>query len=195
VAILSPVKHFVCRSIGRDRETRGRNRTAIIHNPGAKRHDRSTATSSEVVDLIGGGAWTRTTDLRIMSPKARGENTLVAGLNLAERGKVRQDAQPRRNCEGYGGFRECSFIAVESENIWANRESFLLAPRRHASQSGRYPFGSEPHLYGRLRRPTSDSARYLIREPLSSIAEKLSAFWICTDSSQRCCERSSYRRT
>jgi hypothetical protein len=52
---------------------------------------------------------------------------------------VRQDAQPRRNCEDHGGFCECSFIAVESENIWANRKSFLLAPRRHASQSGRYP--------------------------------------------------------
>ena len=30
--------------------------------------DRSTAIPSEVVDLIGGGAWTRTTDLRIMRP-------------------------------------------------------------------------------------------------------------------------------
>ena len=28
--------------------------------------------------------------------------------------------------------------------IWANRKSFLLTPRRHARQSGRYPFGSEP---------------------------------------------------
>ena len=42
--------------------------------------------------------------------------------------------------------------------IWANRKSFLLAPRRHASQSGRYPVRIRAALYGRLRHPTSDSA-------------------------------------
>jgi hypothetical protein len=43
--------------------------------------------------------------------------------------------------------------------IWANRKSFLLAPRRHASQSGRYHVRIRAALYGRLRQPTSDSAR------------------------------------
>src|SRR5216684_7612558 len=43
--------------------------------------------------------------------------------------------------------------------IWANRKSFLLAPRRYASQSGRYPIGIRTALYGRLRQSTTDSAR------------------------------------
>jgi hypothetical protein len=49
--------------------------------------------------------------------------------------------------------------------IWANRKSFLLAPRRHASQSGRYPVRIRAALYGRLRsqRATRPVNRPLVR--------------------------------
>jgi hypothetical protein len=51
----------------------------------------------QVVEESGGGGWTRTNDLRIMRPKPSVENVVVAGLNSADCGKVRQDARPRRN--------------------------------------------------------------------------------------------------
>jgi hypothetical protein len=55
---------------------------------------------AEVAELIGGGGWTRTNDLRIMRPV-----TPVAGkedkrLSSADSGKVQQNPQPRRNRKG-----------------------------------------------------------------------------------------------
>jgi hypothetical protein len=62
-----------------------------------QRHDRSTAIPSEVVDLIGGGAWTRTTDLRIMSQKSAADSTQLQQDSSADSGKVLQNPQPPRN--------------------------------------------------------------------------------------------------
>jgi hypothetical protein len=44
--------------------------------------------------------------------------------------------------------------------IWANRKSFLLAPRRHAARVESSPFGFKPPLHGKLRQSTSDSASW-----------------------------------
>jgi hypothetical protein len=53
--------------------------------------------STEVADLIGGGGWTRTNDLRIMSPEAPIADKEDKALSSAESGKVLQNRQPPRN--------------------------------------------------------------------------------------------------
>jgi hypothetical protein len=51
---------------------------------------------SEVIDLIGGGAWTRTTDLRIMSRPAVAESSQLQQDSSADSGKVLQNPHPPR---------------------------------------------------------------------------------------------------
>jgi hypothetical protein len=51
----------------------------------------------QAADLIGGGAWTRTTDLRIMRPEAPTASKEDKELSSAESGKVLQNPQPPRN--------------------------------------------------------------------------------------------------
>jgi hypothetical protein len=48
---------------------------------------------------FGGGAWTRTTDLRIMSSEPPVADKEDKGLSSAESGKVPQNPQPPRNKE------------------------------------------------------------------------------------------------
>ena len=50
------------------RGTKRKNRAHESASPAQVTQNRDTAISPEVVDLIGGGGWTRTTDLRIMRP-------------------------------------------------------------------------------------------------------------------------------
>jgi len=57
---------------------------------------------AEVVDLIGGGEWTRTTDLRIMSRPADVENKADQQDSSAECGEVRQNPQTGRKQNGGG---------------------------------------------------------------------------------------------
>jgi hypothetical protein len=51
----------------------------------------------QVVEEFGGGAWTRTTDLRIMRSATPIADKEDKGLNPADSGKVLQNPQPRRN--------------------------------------------------------------------------------------------------
>jgi hypothetical protein len=51
----------------------------------------------DVAAKFGGGAWTRTTDLRIMSPVSPIEGKEDKALSAAESGKVLQNPQPPRN--------------------------------------------------------------------------------------------------
>jgi hypothetical protein len=51
----------------------------------------------EVADLIGGGAWTRTTDLRIMRPPTGSDSKGLEQDSAADSGKMLQNLQPRRN--------------------------------------------------------------------------------------------------
>jgi hypothetical protein len=59
----------------------------------------------------------------------------------------------------------CASTLADSKSgrciMWnlANRKSFLLAPRRHASQEQQIPVRIRAAFYGRLRQPTSNSAR------------------------------------
>jgi hypothetical protein len=48
----------------------------------------------------GGGGWTRTNDLRIMSQATDSENKENPAILLAESGKVLQNPQPPRNKKG-----------------------------------------------------------------------------------------------
>src|SRR5207245_5715684 len=48
----------------------------------------------EMIDLIGGGGWTRTNDLRIMSPNREGASEEDKELNSANSSKVLQNRQP-----------------------------------------------------------------------------------------------------
>jgi len=48
-------------------------------------------------DWVGGGGWTRTNDLGIMSPIRPAENKADQQLPSADSGKVLQNPQPRRN--------------------------------------------------------------------------------------------------
>jgi len=50
----------------------------------------------EVIDSTGGGEWTRTTDLRIMSASTPTENKGDQQLSSAECGKSRQNAHAPR---------------------------------------------------------------------------------------------------
>ena len=52
-----------------------------------------------VILLIGGGEWTRTTDLRIMSGSHIADNKEDQQLSPAECGKIRQNPQAPRNLE------------------------------------------------------------------------------------------------
>jgi len=51
---------------------------------------------SEVVDLIGGGGWTRTSDLRIMSRPPVPDSKQLQQLSSAKCGKVEQNPQTIR---------------------------------------------------------------------------------------------------
>src|SRR5262249_10208142 len=53
--------------------------------------------SAQVTDKIGGGGWTRTNDLGIMSPSAPIEGEEDKTLGSAESSKVRKDPQQKRN--------------------------------------------------------------------------------------------------
>jgi hypothetical protein len=61
------------------------------------REKAETEIPAEVVDLIGGGEWTRTTDLRIMSASTPTDNTEDQQHSSAENGEKRQNPQPPRN--------------------------------------------------------------------------------------------------
>jgi hypothetical protein len=50
----------------------------------------------EVVDLIGGGGWTRTSDLRIMSPKGDADSKPFQQDSPAGRGRTQQNPQTIR---------------------------------------------------------------------------------------------------
>jgi hypothetical protein len=52
-----------------------------------------TPDSPEVIDKAGGGGWTRTNDLGIMSPSREIEAKEDKGLSFAESSKVRQNPQ------------------------------------------------------------------------------------------------------
>jgi hypothetical protein len=52
--------------------------------------------SSDVVDLIGGGGWIRTSDLRIMSSSAAVDNKENQSHGVAECGKSRQNPHTGR---------------------------------------------------------------------------------------------------
>ena len=51
---------------------------------------------TEVVELLGGGEWTRTTDLRIMSGFDATDSKEDQPLTSAERGKTKQNPQTIR---------------------------------------------------------------------------------------------------
>ena len=51
----------------------------------------------QVIEKAGGGGWTRTNDLGIMSLIRGSENKQDQSLTSADSGKVRQNPQPRRN--------------------------------------------------------------------------------------------------
>ena len=53
--------------------------------------------SREVIEKIGGGGWTRTNDLGIMSPSERIEGEEDKGLGSAKSSKVLQNPQQNRN--------------------------------------------------------------------------------------------------
>ena len=57
----------------------------------------ASAIPSKDVDLIGGGGWTRTNDLRIMSRPAATDSKELQQLPSADSGKVLQNPQPPRN--------------------------------------------------------------------------------------------------
>ena len=59
-----------------------------------------TQIPTEVIDLIGGGGWTRTNDLRIMSPPSRADAKHLQQDSSAERGKVMQNPQLPRHRKG-----------------------------------------------------------------------------------------------
>ena len=50
-----------------------------------------------MIDKIGGGGWTRSNDLGIMSPSGRIEGEEDKGLGSAKSSKVLQDPQQNRN--------------------------------------------------------------------------------------------------
>jgi len=70
---------------------------------GQQSQEEETEIPSEVVDSIGGGGWTRTSDLRIMSPKEGSDSTQFQQDSSAGRGKPRQNPQTirkqKRRCE------------------------------------------------------------------------------------------------
>jgi hypothetical protein len=70
--------------------------------PAQPRPQVETEIPLEVVDLIGGGGWTRTNDLRIMSRPADTENKAHQQDSSAECGKVRQNPQTGRKQNGGG---------------------------------------------------------------------------------------------
>ena len=53
----------------------------------------------DVVDLTGGGEWTRTTDLRIMSESLVADKEGDQQLSPAECGKIQQNPQAPRNLD------------------------------------------------------------------------------------------------
>jgi len=57
----------------------------------------------EVVNLIGGGGWTRTSDLRIMIQKDGSDSKQLQQLSSAKRGKVKQNPQTIRKQNSKGG--------------------------------------------------------------------------------------------
>jgi hypothetical protein len=66
--------------------------------PGTHQPEESeTEIPPEVADLIGGGGWTRTNDLRIMSHPAGADSKPLRQDGSADSGKVLQNPQPRRN--------------------------------------------------------------------------------------------------
>jgi hypothetical protein len=66
-------------------------------DPAQLPENREIGIPAEVTDLIGGGAWTRTTDLRIMSPETPIGDKEDKRLNSEGSGKVLQNPQPPRN--------------------------------------------------------------------------------------------------
>jgi len=54
---------------------------------------------TELIDLTGGGGWTRTNDLRIMSRQSSDGNKGNQRFDSAESGKPLQNPQPPRNKE------------------------------------------------------------------------------------------------
>jgi len=65
--------------------------------PAQPRQQVETEIPLEVVDLIGGGGWTRTNDLRIMRHPTDTENKENQQDSSAESSKTQQNPQPRRN--------------------------------------------------------------------------------------------------
>jgi integrase-like protein len=61
-------------------QARGANKSATICNLRAVTEEKEAEIPSEVVDLIGGGGWTRTNDLRIMRCTFRGAATRIQSL-------------------------------------------------------------------------------------------------------------------
>jgi Phage integrase family len=59
--------------------------------------EEETEIPAEVADLIGGGGWTRTSDLRIMSRSDATENKADQQLTSEDSGKIGQNPQARRN--------------------------------------------------------------------------------------------------
>ena len=57
----------------------------------------------EVANLIGGGGWTRTSDLRIMSQKDGSDSKHLQQLSSAKRSKVKQNPQTIRKQNSKGG--------------------------------------------------------------------------------------------
>src|SRR5712692_6215886 len=68
----------------------------------------------EIADLIGGGGWTRTNDLRIMRPVTPVASKEDKALNSAESGKVRQNPQPPRNQNP--GLPACNKSSIDEDN-------------------------------------------------------------------------------
>ncbi len=70
--------------------------TKPVATPAQPRKVAETAVPSDVVDLIGGGGWTRTSDLRIMSASEAIDNKGDQQHSAAESGKARENPQPPR---------------------------------------------------------------------------------------------------
>jgi hypothetical protein len=62
-----------------------------------RQSDGKATDSPELIDKTGGGGWTRTNDLGIMSPSGRIEGKEDKGLASAKSSKVLQNPQQNRN--------------------------------------------------------------------------------------------------
>jgi hypothetical protein len=80
--------HSACPDLGR---------RLVMEKPDVGREAHNRSGDDQVLLEIGGGKWTRTTDLRIMSSDAPANSKADQTVESADRGKARQNLQPRRN--------------------------------------------------------------------------------------------------